>query len=51
MRLPAGGAAVVAGDRALLEILQLQPEGKRVIGGHEAFGGRVLVPGDRFTAR
>ena len=48
VRLPAGGAAVVAGDGALLEILQLQPEGKRVMSGHEAFAGRVLAPGGRF---
>jgi methionyl-tRNA formyltransferase len=47
-RLAGGGVAVVSGDRQLLEILQLQPEGKRVMSGHDALGGRVLVPGDRF---
>jgi methionyl-tRNA formyltransferase len=47
-RLLGGGVAVVAGDRQLLEILQLQPEGKRVMSGHDALGGRVLLPGDRF---
>jgi methionyl-tRNA formyltransferase len=47
-RLPGGGVAVVSGDRQLLEILQLQPEGKRVMSGHDALGGRVLAPGDRF---
>ncbi len=50
-RLPGGGVAVVSGDRQLLEILQLQPEGKRVMSGHDALGGRVLVPGDRFDLR
>jgi methionyl-tRNA formyltransferase len=51
VRLSAGGAAVVAGDREPLEILQLQPEGKRVMSGHDALAGRVLMPGDRLGSR
>jgi methionyl-tRNA formyltransferase len=48
VRLPSGGVGVVAGDREVLEILQLQPEGKRVMSGHDALAGRVVGPGDRF---
>ena len=47
-RLSDGGLGVVCGDRQLLEILQLQPEGKRVMSGHDALAGRVLAPRDRF---
>jgi methionyl-tRNA formyltransferase len=48
VRLSSGGLGVVCGDRHLLEILQLQPEGKRAMSGLDALAGRVLVPGDRF---
>jgi methionyl-tRNA formyltransferase len=47
-RLSGGGLGVVCGDHQLLEILQLQPEGRRVMSGHDALAGRVLAPGERF---
>jgi methionyl-tRNA formyltransferase len=50
VRLVTGGLGVVCGDGRLLEVLQLQPEGKRVMTGQDALGGRVVTPGDRFEA-
>lgn len=47
-RLATGGAGVVCGDRHFIEILQVQPEGKRMMSGHDALAGRVLVAGERF---
>jgi methionyl-tRNA formyltransferase len=48
-RLASGGLGIVCGDHQLLEILQLQPEGKRVMSGHDALAGRVLTPGERLA--
>lgn len=47
-RLATGGAGVVCGDHHFIEIVQVQPEGKRVMSGHDALAGRVLVAGERF---
>jgi methionyl-tRNA formyltransferase len=49
-RLAAGGLGIICGDGRSLEILQLQPEGKRVMSGQDALGGRVVTPGDRFES-
>lgn len=48
VRLEGGGAGVFCGDGRVLEIVELQPEGKRVMSGHDALVGRLLVPGQRF---
>jgi methionyl-tRNA formyltransferase len=40
--------AVVAGDGEVLQILQLQPEGRRVMTAREFLAGRALVSGDQF---
>lgn len=48
VRLATGGAGVICGDHHVIELLQVQPEGKKAMSGHDAFAGRVLVPGERF---
>jgi methionyl-tRNA formyltransferase len=50
VRLQGGGAGVICGDGRVLEIVELQPEGKRVMSGHDALVGRLLVPGQRFDS-
>ena len=40
--------AVVAGDGEVLRILQLQPEGRRVMTAREFLAGRSVVAGDQF---
>jgi methionyl-tRNA formyltransferase len=40
--------AVVAGDGEVLRILQLQPEGRRVMTAREFLAGRAVVAGDQF---
>ncbi|MGH9383800.1 MAG: methionyl-tRNA formyltransferase [Vicinamibacterales bacterium] len=47
-RLAGGGPAVACGDGRLLELVELQPEGRRAMSGHDALVGRVLVPGQQF---
>jgi len=45
---PSEGLHVVCGDRTTLELVDLQLEGKRVMGAREAMAAKVLVPGARF---
>jgi methionyl-tRNA formyltransferase len=45
---PIDGLHVVCGDRTTLELVDLQLEGKRVMGAREAMAAKVLVPGARF---
>jgi methionyl-tRNA formyltransferase len=40
--------AVVAGDGEVLRILQLQPEGRRVMTAREFLAGRSVVAGHQF---
>jgi methionyl-tRNA formyltransferase len=40
--------AVVAGDGEVLRVLQLQPEGRRVMTAREFLAGRSVVAGDQF---
>lgn len=42
--------AVAAGDRTVLKILEIQPEGRRPMSVREFLAGRSLSPGDRFGA-
>ena len=46
---PIEGLHVVCGDRTTLELVDLQLEGKRVMGAREAMAAKVLVPGARFV--
>jgi methionyl-tRNA formyltransferase len=39
---------VVGGDGEVLRILQLQPEGRRVMSAREFLAGRSVVAGDQF---
>jgi len=48
---PIDGLHVVCGDRTTLELVDLQLEGKRVLGAREAMAAKVLVPGARFLER
>ena len=43
------GLHVVCGDRTTLELVDIQLEGKRVMGAREAMAAKVLVPGARFS--
>jgi methionyl-tRNA formyltransferase len=45
---PIDGLHVVCGDLTTLELVDLQLEGKRVMGAREAMAAKVLVPGARF---
>ena len=42
--------SVAAGDGAVLRILQIQPEGRRVLSAREFLAGRHISPGARFTS-
>jgi methionyl-tRNA formyltransferase len=44
-----GVIAVVAGDRRVLRILELQPEGKRPMSARDFLAGRRIVAGTRLT--
>jgi methionyl-tRNA formyltransferase len=41
----ADAIVVAAGDRSAVHILQLQPEGKRVMTAREFLSGRKIAPG------
>ena len=43
------GLHVVCGDRTTLELVDIQLEGKRVMGAREAMAAQVLVPGAQFA--
>ena len=43
------GLHVVCGDRTTLELVDIQLEGKRVLGAREAMAAKVLVPGAGFS--
>ena len=45
----ADGLHVVCGDRTTLELVDIQLEGKRVMGAREAMAAQVLVTGARFA--
>jgi len=49
--LPAakGQLLIQAGDRSVLEVLQLQEEGRRVLAVRDFLAGRPLPVGGRFT--
>jgi len=42
--------AVVAGDGAAIHLLQVQPEGRRVMSAREFLSGHKVTPGDRLTS-
>lgn len=44
-----GVLAVAAGDRRVLRILEIQPEGKRVMTAREFLAGRTIEPGTRLA--
>ncbi|MBY0494118.1 MAG: methionyl-tRNA formyltransferase [Cyanobacteria bacterium] len=46
---PIDGLHVVCGDRTTLELVDIQLEGKRVMGAREVMAAQVLVPGARFV--
>ena len=46
---PIDGLHVVCGDRTTLELVDIQLEGKRVMGAREMMTARVLEPGVQFT--
>ena len=46
---PIDGLHVVCGDRTTLELVDIQLEGKRVMGAREVMAAQVLVPGAQFT--
>jgi methionyl-tRNA formyltransferase len=41
--------AVAAGDGAVLRILEIQPEGKRVMSARDFLAGRSIAPGIHLT--
>lgn len=49
--LAGGGVALVCGDRTLLELLRVQPEGGREMSAADARNGRLLVLGPRPEPR
>jgi methionyl-tRNA formyltransferase len=46
---PSGTLAIAGGDGRLLHILEIQPEGKRVMSAREFLAGRRAEPGTRIT--
>jgi methionyl-tRNA formyltransferase len=48
---PIDGLHVVCGDRTTLELVDIQLEGKRVMGAREAMAAQVLVAGAQFVQR
>jgi methionyl-tRNA formyltransferase len=46
---PAEGLHVVCGNRTTLELVDVQLEGKRVMGAREVMAAQVLVPGVQFS--
>ncbi len=43
-----GRLAIVCGDGVALDVLELQPEGRRPMSAREFLAGRTLMPGQRF---
>jgi methionyl-tRNA formyltransferase len=50
VRADAGGLQVVCGDGSLVELVDVQPEGRRAMTGREFLAGRQIAAGTQLSS-